>query len=72
MTWWLLKPLGEFLSGFWAHLSILRLDYKYSSFPQTKAQGWLQMYTHDQVRFYRRLCGYISELMLSKKIYIDN
>lgn len=27
MTWWLLKPLGEFLSGFRSHLSILRLDY---------------------------------------------
>lgn len=25
------KALGEFLSGFWAHLSILRLDYIYST-----------------------------------------
>lgn len=31
MTWWLLKPLGEFLSGCWARLSILRLDYLYSA-----------------------------------------
>lgn len=39
MTWWLLKPLREFLSGFWAHPSILRVAYIYTHCSTEQKKG---------------------------------